>query len=738
MTELTWYVNVEDSSGTVLGDGPIVDAYGWEYTAALDRAGTFKLTLPATAEKATLITRKRILRAFALMGGSWAEVGAGIVDKITRTPQANGTVTIEVTGPDLIGELNYRTVGTLAIRSAAGAARSHAQAVASVGALAPAGWTFVADATPPNGAIYGRFNGETVLAAALAVGKTSKNHIYRGSGRTLTYGSVWTDSGITAVQARGDLAAETCAIVSLTELSDNADLITRIYPRGSGNGDVQLTLASTTRTAPAGYTLVASSNYIESIASTASYGLIERTVAFRHITPVSNTAADVQSASDMLFDEALEDLRRRTADDKHYTIELAGCSVLLRPLQSVGVVYTDGDANINIQADLNILESTWSVGPDGVQTTGVVVTTGERTISTDRSAIADSIETGHIYQATPQLSPNAYVICYTKNVDDTNSATFRFRLGAEVVQLQQVTFDYQVLRFESTVTTIAGATSGSGVISSTTPSVNATSANNNSTGLGGGGNTGAAGTGDTGAAGTGATGSSGTGATGSGGTGNTGDATSGDTLSAGQHQHTTAISNETGGTAVTLKVVGGTSYLACNGYAANIPTSSSGSHVHTGPSHTHTGPSHTHTGPSHFHSGPSHSHSLGDHSHTLSNHTHDLSNHTHDLSESLTAVYGIYREKTVNTYASSDLEYRVNGGAWTPLPFAVLIGYAWYRVDLTAELWDPASFRPLYTDNTIEIRRETTAPANKTCTIDAQLNVRNVIQSVIYSSSDPR
>src|SRR5690606_38968273 len=113
--------------------------------------------------------------------------------------------------------------------------------------------------------------------------------------------------------------------------------INRIYPRGSGNANVQLTLRATTRTAPAGYTLNAAENYIEYDAGVASDGLIERQVDFRDIGPIDNTDADIVSASNALFDAALEELRRRSSEIEEavYVVQLEGCSQLLRPMQSI-------------------------------------------------------------------------------------------------------------------------------------------------------------------------------------------------------------------------------------------------------------------------------------------------------------------------------------------------------------------------------------------------------------------
>ena len=92
MSESTFRIDIENSSGNRLGSGPITSAAQWTYTARMDKAGEFSFRMPATDAQASIVQRKRIARAWALVGGAWVEVGAGIIDNIVRRPQADGTV----------------------------------------------------------------------------------------------------------------------------------------------------------------------------------------------------------------------------------------------------------------------------------------------------------------------------------------------------------------------------------------------------------------------------------------------------------------------------------------------------------------------------------------------------------------------------------------------------------------------------------------------------------------------
>lgn len=834
MSNFEFYINIEDSSGNRFGDGPITSASGWTYTARMDRAGSFSFQMPATDPKAALVQKKRVARAFALLDSAWVEVGAGVIDDIQAQSGDDGITWLAVVGDDLLRELTYRSVLDLKIYFN-NAPISHAAAVAAVGAFAPAGWTFTPDPAPPNSLLYGRFNGHSVLAALIKIAEKTENHFYRSSGRTVVFASTFAPSGVRAIQAGpGDLASETAAIKSLTQQVQTYDLITRIYPRGSGNGDVQLTLKATTRTAPAGFVLNKSENYIESTAASATYGRIEQQVDFREIGPIENTTADIQAAANMLFDAALEELKRRSTELElaTYTISLDQCSTLLRPMQSIFVDYSDPDSGLTVRQTLNILEATWSVDESGVQTTGLVVSSADRWPASDASTVVDSIEQAFLYQALPQLNANSYTTGYTKHVDAGEVAGFRFRFGREVVQLQQVLFEFQLLPFESTVKAVGGPSGGAGAIPTSGPNVDttgtggvlttgtggptatdtggptatggatgetgssgagntggsspATGSTAPNTGSGGGDTTGLGGTAATGSSGTLSTTSGGPTATGSGGpteTGSTGGSTTGtsletneaeggDTLPSGFHVHGVDVGpNISGGVQVYLIPNGDNSLFAADGGQGRVPTTIGGdhihsvdshthsinshthdvnshthsvdshthsidphthgigSHTHTTASHTHTTSTHTHTTASHTHTTATHTHTVGSHTHTvaththtiaqhthsLSQHTHSLADHSHDLSDSIETIYGIFRESAANTYDVDALEYRVNNGSWTALNTSEDAGSSWRRLDITDDVMDADSFRPLQEANLLEIRA---APTHEIVTIE--------------------
>jgi len=791
---MRYYIDIEDSSGNRLGSGPITSMGRWRSTAKMDQAGDFAFSMPASDEQADIVAETRVARCYALLPGGWTEIGAGVIERIDTRIDDDGAVTLEVSGPDLLRELTYRSVGKLAIQ-AGGGAMTHAAAVAAAAAYAPSGWTGTAAGSPACDSLYGQFADESVLAALAAINAKSQTHFY-AVGRALIFASAWSSSGVRAVQAQGDLAAETAAIVALSKQRDSWDLITRIVPYGAGDGAAQLTLAATTRTAPTGYTLDTAANVIRNDAAEALYGRRERRVDFKDITPLSSTTADVQAAANMLCDSALRTLALLSAPAEFYSLKLAECSTLLRPLQTVRLVYRDLAQRLDIDADLYILAATVEVDADGLRTTDVQVASVDRWPASDAAAVVEQLSQSKLYQVHPQRNGNLHTIAYTKHVDETEQAEFRFRFDDDVLALSRVTFDFAVLALESTVKTVALEQSTGGMISTSyTGSSGATSSSNSgtpsvadtgnasvattsgqtggtTTDSGGSGSTGSGGSSSTDSGGSGSTGSSGSGSTGSGGSGTSGgsgdletDEPDGTDWSGGSHRHSTRVYDisSPSGAPVYLYQTGGTYYFgaptgagskyiasefvgnhthAIDGHTHTVPshTHTIGDHSHTLAAHSHTIPSHSHTMAAHSHTIPSHSHTLNQHTHNISHthtisHTHDIS-HTHTFTPAVTTVYGIFRDSAANTFGLADLEYSVDGVTWFAFAPTVngytSLGDGWHRIDITALVMATGTFLPAAANNLLRVRRKATGATGKAATIDAQLNIRSIIQAIDY------
>lgn len=304
--------------------------------------------------------------------------------------------------------------------------------VAAIMDYAPTAWadwdadadsTTIFDATAEG--TYAAFAGELVLSALVKIAKRAGESFRLGAGRTLhwlhTSGNAFASSGMRAIGSNGssgfDLDAYTCHIVSIEETRDTSDLITRIYPFGSGNGKARVTLVNATLAMPTGYSMDAANNYIKrDTASPAAgeslYGQIERIMAFKDIRPTDDLTFDSVDVCNQLASLTLNYLERHCTVNYFYRLTVTGLSAILRVGETIRVVYRevhDGVLAVNIDADLIILSETHTFSARGLYTVSMSVGTTDAWPASDAEIIADMIEQGVIYESHPQAIASGMV-----------------------------------------------------------------------------------------------------------------------------------------------------------------------------------------------------------------------------------------------------------------------------------------------------------------------------------------
>lgn len=457
-----FWVDIEDASGSRVGKGPL---RGSQFHCAphLSASGTFGFVVSIADPNLAALAEKRIaICKYIDRDGNLQTFGGGVIDKITRSISADGGMEIAVSGNDLTRELTYRSVGTLDLSAGGlGVTDGPDQVVA----LAPAGWTINDGTTLTK--VYAGYDGETVLNALIGIGEHIGEHWRLGTGRVIDWlgpASTFVASGVRAVQhLNNPVAAETAdeiaLITSLEEVSDAADLITRVIPRGSGNGGVALTLAHVTDTAPTGYTLNAAANHITRDASESTYGRIERVLDYKNIGPLSNTTADIQAAANMLMQASVEHLRRYGAPQKFYKVGLAKVGVLLQPGTTLRVVYRsilDGVVKYDLDGTYIILAAEHVIGADGISTTSVTISTIDRMPMTDSDYLAQQVMSARVLSAHQQLGSSVDTFPYRDEMDDSHGASMRFWLGDEYVSIQRAVLRFRISPLRSTVKSVAG------------------------------------------------------------------------------------------------------------------------------------------------------------------------------------------------------------------------------------------------------------------------------------------
>lgn len=417
MQRLEYYIQIENSSGTKQGSGPVTSVLYWRSTFAMDRAGEFSCAILLADPQAPYLINENLLRCFAVIPGVGpTEIGSGVIDdiKFRLTPAG---MAAEITGLDEMRYLIDKSVKFLSLGgSGSPPTVSHATCVSSIASYAPAGWTFNADGSVPFDEIIYRYVGESVLNATIKLAEFCKTHFYLSAAKTITFKSTFTSSGVIAICKPPfgfTSSPSTCRISQFTYAKETKDIITRIYPYGGWyNGiftdefipavnDVNYSLGGGDPdywASPkyAGFTDNRSDNWIENDAAKTAYGLRERQVQYPQIKVTFFTGGYSneiwRDLCRLIYNRAVADLVWYGLEAEFYSLKLENCTTILKPLQTIRVQINQVEANrrvFNVDDDLLILSSTIEVTGQGIRTTALEVTTAERYRRSDPYATVD-------------------------------------------------------------------------------------------------------------------------------------------------------------------------------------------------------------------------------------------------------------------------------------------------------------------------------------------------------------
>jgi hypothetical protein len=403
--EIQYFINVENSSGARLGSGPITSAQYWRSTFSMDQAGMFETAIPLADPAAAQLANERVLRCFAVLQDGVTEVGSGVIDDIKYIQSSQGTIA-EIRGLDDCRFLADRSVQFLALGGTGSPPTvSHATCISSIATYAPVGWTFNADPSPPFDEIIYRFRGQSVLRALSDIAEFTKTHWYLSAPKTITFLSDFVSSGITAIRHPPfgtNQDPDTVQISQFSYAKETRDIMSRVYPYGGwyngvfsdyfipGVNEVNYDLDPIDPDywpSPkySGYTDNRTDNWIEKDSTVAAFGRRERYMQWQQVKVTFFTGGYSdeiwRDLCRLVYNRAVAELDWYGVEGEFYTLHLADCHTVLRPLQYVRVMIDSIENNRQVfkfDQNMLILQSTVEVTRHGIHTTKVEVTNAER------------------------------------------------------------------------------------------------------------------------------------------------------------------------------------------------------------------------------------------------------------------------------------------------------------------------------------------------------------------------
>jgi hypothetical protein len=459
------WIDVYDSSWNRVGDGPVITVTDASVTRLLDGPGTIRFDAMLTDKRAmTLLTNEARVILFQNVDGVTREMGRGIIRGRRFREGRSKSLTFEAV--DDLDELKRKNTGLARIYSNL----SVSSIVSDLTGLV-AGWT----ATTTGGATLTsmRFDGASVLKALQEITKQQGLHLRRGTGnRQVEVGAFGTDSGVrltTPNQYHADQEDDTgIAWIESIEIEQDSEQVANwIVPLGQGEGESALSLRYSTRTSP--YTIQTTTingrthYYIADSASVSTFGQIERVATFKQIGAVSNTDADLQNASNALYDAAAAWLQRNAVRLDSYRVIVRKCRTTIRPGDKVrvsykGIVTRMGEpfTYIDVESDFWVMEvrEEWGAGGPDV---ALVLASVDRVAMDAAEIVVGALEEIEIRNLRVQTYPSVRSFVYRREVANGFPAIMPVVLTETTTQLNRAKVRVTSRPFRSTA---AGGAAG--------------------------------------------------------------------------------------------------------------------------------------------------------------------------------------------------------------------------------------------------------------------------------------
>lgn len=342
-------IDILNSGGDPIGDGPLITATRLNFSKRLDRVGEASFSFPAADARIALIQPGV---EFDIYDDIIGYVGRYIFRDIDIQDKS-GEALASVTCWDAMYELALWITGM----------GRNFQATA-VETIVDTLVGEVADWTTETGVSLGTstvtYQGQTVMEAVSELAERHGLHFRLNRGKVLAFNAFGTkDEAVRLVRGRGQFGAppdDVAFVTSITRTVEDDELYNRIIALGAGEGSGQITLENAagdiysvaSRTPATGQTMY----YIEDTVSSTAYGVREQVVVFDKIHPIANTDTAMQQAIDELYTNVETYLLRHKDPLIEYTVQVRGLRRDVLPGDKIRLIYR-GKTDDNIYLDVD-------------------------------------------------------------------------------------------------------------------------------------------------------------------------------------------------------------------------------------------------------------------------------------------------------------------------------------------------------------------------------------------------
>ena len=433
------WADVYDQSGAKVAT--IAEIISASTSTRLDEAGTFELSGAVSEKVVDYLVRDNEVAIYRQEDTEtpvlWMR---GKIIK-PRTQETGDSITISISGRDLLEELRWVVVGLGRTYTA-----QTVQAIMDDLTSLASGWTAVVESAHAADLQTARFDGTKVLKAILKSVDQLGLHIRNSTtARVLEVGAfgdmATTASGATirALHAPTSIGRElydndaVLLVDSISVTEDGDTLVNWAIPMGAGEGSAATTLKYTT------YEILNTDNTVYRAGTTPYFPIYRRvndqnieefyidasdgatqhqdTLSFKEIGPIANSTLAKQYAADALALACIESLKRSRLPLTSYTLTVKKVRVDLRPgdmihLTYKDVVWTKDDPNatrwelvpLDVDEDLWIMGVQRSMNDSGMTTT-LQVNTIDQHIQTDQQMIVDVLDRSEVQNLSIQTFP---------------------------------------------------------------------------------------------------------------------------------------------------------------------------------------------------------------------------------------------------------------------------------------------------------------------------------------------